>query len=679
MTIVKNLSLPLTIFLIIVFGWALDRSIADKKTATPAEFISPWDGLSGGEYAQAATLLKQSHGENLLFTRISLRQPDKAQALAWQAGNGVQRDAEVSFLVNGASRLAYVDLTANEIVSDEPMRGGQAMYSNHGELEPSIMKLMEAPALVAALEKRGADASRALCLPRTIGRFFADKVDVVNHRIVRLDCFNIAGDGAFGVFPSSNIYARPIEGLTILYDMTADKIVEITDTRADNPPPHDLPSDDFKAADMKTRPALRPVSSARPQGVNYEMRGSRIDWQGWQFHLRFDARQGTVLNRIGHQSADGVRPVAYEIAMSEMFVPYHDNDPNWFYRAYFDMGEYGFGNTATQLQQADCPSHAEYMNVTLHLADGTPFEAADRICIFEHDPGHPAWRHDEPILAGIPGLETHQSRRATELVVRMVATIGNYDYFQDYVFTQDGRLRIRLISTGIDAAKAVLSENLTSPTAKADTQTGTLIAPHRLGVNHDHFFSYRIDFDIDGTANDFTRMRLVATPQSKDAPRQGIWQVRPEKIADEKTAQTAMNAERPAALLFSNNDAKNAMGYPTGYQLILPNIKPLVTPIDGAFKRAYWVNRNLWVTRYKRAEIFASGVATNQSAPWLGLPEYIADNENVEGADIVAWATMGFHHVPMAEDWPVMPSKVDEIILKPRNFFDRNPAIDLPN
>ena len=38
---------------------------------------------------------------------------------------------------------------------------------------------------------------------------------------------------------------------------------------------------------------------------------------------------------------------------------------------------------------------------------------------------------------------------------------------------------------------------------------------------------------------------------------------------------------------------------------------------------------------------------------------------------------IGFHHVPMAEDWPVMPSKVDEIVLKPRNFFGRNPALDV--
>ena len=109
----------------------------------------------------------------------------------------------------------------------------------------------------------------------------------------------------------------------------------------------------------------------------------------------------------------------------------------------------------------------------------------------------------------------------------------------------------------------------------------------------------------------------------------------------------------------------------------MQNVKPLVTPVDEAFKRAYFVQKNLWVTRFKRDEIFAAGLSANQSAPGLGLPEYVADNEALKQADIVGWATIGFHHVPMAEDWPVMSSKVDEIVLKPRNFFDRNPAIDL--
>ncbi|MEG9861870.1 MAG: hypothetical protein V6Z81_05135 [Parvularculales bacterium] len=672
------LALLIAVALIAAFGWTY-LSVEEKQKTLVAELpltASPWDSLTGPEYASAAEVIKATYGEDVLFTRISLKQPEKQEALNWREGEPAGRAAEVTFLADGTARLAEVDLMSGRLLNNTQITRGQPMLSSTGELQPLITSMMEDTVIIAALEKRGVEAGEGLCVPRTIGRFFSDKVDVRNDRIVRLDCFNIAGTDGTGL-PSSNIYARPVEGLAFLYNLGKGEFVEVTDTMAGKtPPPHDLDPDEFTSG---ARPALRPVVNTRPQGVNYRLRGSRIDWQGWQFRLRFDARQGTVLNRVGHQTGAGLRSVAYEIAMSEMFVPYHDNDPNWYYRAYFDMGEYGFGNLATELQQADCPSHADFFNVTLHLPNGAPFEAANRICIFEHDPGYPVWRHDETVLAGIPGIETHQSRTATELVVRMVATIGNYDYFQDYVFAQNGQLRIRLISTGIDAAKGVLSASLEDGTAAQETQTGTLIAPHRLGVNHDHFFSYRIDFDIDGVDNDFTRLRLQPVPQPNSALRSGIWQIIPQKIRDEQTAQTIMLASRPALLLFSSSNKKNAMGYPTGYQLMMPTIKPLVTPADEVFKRAHWVRKNLWVTRFKRNEIFASGIAVNQSAPWLGIPEYVADNETLGGNDIVAWATLGFHHAPMAEDWPVMPSKVDEIILKPRNFFDRNPAIDLSN
>jgi primary-amine oxidase len=674
MRILKTLALPLTLAFIVGLAWLLNQSIVTTSSSTEADIaVSPWDGLRPKEYAQAAGLLKAVHGDAVMFTRISLRQPEKAVALAWQDGDTAQRGAEVTFLVAGKPRLARLDLTGNRIVSDAPMTGGQPMLSGTGELEPIVVKLSEHADVLAALAKRGVEPGQGICLPRTIGRFFTAQANPARERLLRLDCFNIAGDGALGILPSTNLYARPIEGLAILYNITTDEIIEIKDTRLGNAPPHDLPTGEFNNGTRK----VKHVAQSRPDGVNYKMTGSRIDWQGWQFRLRFDPRQGTVINRIGHQTESGFRSVAYEIAMSEMFVPYHDNDPNWFYRAYFDMGEYGFGNLATELQQADCPSHAQYLNVDLHLPDGSPMQSENRICIFEHDPGHPIWRHEEPLLAIVPGLETHQSRRATELVVRMVATIGNYDYYQDYVFGLDGRLRIRLISTGLDATKAVMSADLSDPRAADETATGTLIAPHRLAVNHDHYFSYRIDMDVDGQANNFERHMLRAAKPAAGAPRRGLWEVVPGRIATEKQAQTDMSAKRPAVLLFANEARQNAMGYDTGYQLMMPNVKPLVTPMDETFKRAYFVQKNLWVTRFKRDEIFATGVSTNQSAPWLGLPEYIADNEQLENTDIVGWATMGFHHVPMAEDWPVMPSKVDEIVLKPRNFFDRNPAIDL--
>jgi primary-amine oxidase len=36
------------------------------------------------------------------------------------------------------------------------------------------------------------------------------------------------------------------------------------------------------------------------------------------------------------------------------------------------------------------------------------------------------------------------------------------------------------------------------------------------------------------------------------------------------------------------------------------------------------------------------------------------------------------HHVPRAEDWPVMPTAWHEFEIQPFDFFARNPALDLP-
>jgi primary-amine oxidase len=44
----------------------------------------------------------------------------------------------------------------------------------------------------------------------------------------------------------------------------------------------------------------------------------------------------------------------------------------------------------------------------------------------------------------------------------------------------------------------------------------------------------------------------------------------------------------------------------------------------------------------------------------------------------VLWYSMGHHHIPRPEDWPVMPVAKIGFMLKPVGFFDRNPALDVP-
>jgi len=51
--------------------------------------------------------------------------------------------------------------------------------------------------------------------------------------------------------------------------------------------------------------------------------------------------------------------------------------------------------------------------------------------------------------------------------------------------------------------------------------------------------------------------------------------------------------------------------------------------------------------------------------------------DNVKDTDLVVWCQFGINHVPRIEDFPVMPCEIIKVSLKPVNFFERNPALDV--
>jgi len=627
--------------------------------ATPN--LSPWDALSAAEIRAAADAVRTRYPGPIVFSELKLARPDKAAALEWSPGEALRRRADVVFLHDGRAYEGFVDLPGGALEIDALPGGVQPMLSVDGEIVPAMGLAGEHPEVVAALARRGLAPDDALCVPLTVGRFPDDAGDT--RRLAKLWCLK-AGK-------TRHLFSQPVTGLVPVLDLERREIVEVIDLYRDTPPPP-VPelAHEFDEASIPPRAALNAVrqSNAAP---NFRRQGSRVAWQNWDFRVSYDPRQGVILNDVGFQDGERRRAIIYEVAMSEMFVPYQDPTPGWYFRTYFDMGEYGFGNSGTALLGADCPSYAEFQDVVLHDASGAPVVAPRRLCLFERDPGRPVWRHTATVL------DSHESRPATELVVRMAATIGNYDYFQDFVFAQDGRFRVELVSTGLDAVKGVAARTR-SEAAAGELDHGTLIAPRLLGVNHDHFFNYRIDLDVDGRENDFVRLRLVPE-KTEGSQRTSYWRVEPEPVTSELRARTRLDPDRPAALVFRHALRRNAMGEPTSYQIVHQSItRPLVAPDDPAYQRGAFTAYDLWVTAHAPGERFASGRHINQGVGGMGLPAWTAADRKLDDADLVAWVTLGFHHVPMAEDWPVMPSKVDAFELKPRNFFDRNPAIDVP-
>ncbi|MCY3778048.1 MAG: hypothetical protein OXH11_18895 [Candidatus Aminicenantes bacterium] len=200
-----------------------------------------------------------------------------------------------------------------------------------------------------------------------------------------------------------------------------------------------------------------------------------------------------------------------------------------------------------------------------------------------------------------------------------------------------------------------------------------------MAVNHDHYFSYRLDLDIDGATNRFVADRLVTRRLPEGHPRRSLW-VREEHVPDsEHDAKLDINLERPALWRVLSNGRRNSSGYPTSFQVVPGrNSNTLLSEDDYPRRRAGFIDHHLWITPQRDEERHAAGDHPTLSEPGQGLPAWTASDRPIRDTDIVVWHTIGMHHLPRSEDWPVMPTVWYGFELGPFDFFDRNPALDLP-
>ena len=625
----------------------------------------PLDALDASEITGTTAILRSAgHADDkTLIASITLQEPPKADVLAWKSGDPIPRRAKAVLRRNSTTFEAVVDLQNGKVQSHKEMPGAQP-FVTYPEILSAIEVTTRDPKMREGLQKRGiTDLEKLFCAPRTAGNFGTEAERT--KRIVKVDCFDIRG-------VRSDVFANPIEGLFATVDLDRGEVLEVTDLGVVPVPGG---NSELDPASIGSQRAVKPLVQTAPEGSNIAFDGSMLRWQKWAFHLRWDIREGVVVSLVNYLDASGPRSVLYQGHLSEIFVPYQDPTEGWYYRNYLDAGDYGFGTMASALVPgADCPASAIYLSPVMSNVAGGADVLDKRVCIFEVSPGEPVWRHYDFITQAL------ESRPAIQLVVRYIATVGNYDYALDWVFDQKGNITYRAGATGIDSVKGVAAQKLGDPSAAEDTAWGSLISPGRVGINHDHFLSLRLDLDVDGTSNMFARNILVPQKlQEHPNRRTSVWTTKEVAANTDTEAKFRLSYEQPAMWHVMNMSRKNATGYPVSY-MIHPhgNALMLLDPADPAFSRAQFANYHLWVTPYAPEERYAAGDYPNQSEPGQGLPAWTSRSRSIVNQDLVLWYTMGFHHVPSSEDWPVYNLGWHAVTLTPYNFFDRNPALDIP-
>ena len=662
-------------------GVALLVLASDAAAAPP----HPLDPLSADELAKIKSILKQSgeFSRNTDFSWIQLAEPAKSIVSRFSGGADFPRRAYLAVIDFDRKKSfdVIVDLRAGKIASLKDLDGFQPALTEQDDAV--AREIVDAdPAIKAALIKRGfripgrtSDAVSLQFAP--VGR--DPVVEFERGRLLRV-LFVSHRDAI-------NEFGPLADGIMAVVDLFNHRVVKLVDIAA--APTAKVPHDIFRPEVRGPPIPAKPVIPSRPSQRNFAVDGNVISWRQWQFRFAFNQREGVVLYQIALKDSDRKRAIAYRASVAEVVTTYLDNSEFWSWLELFDEGAFGLGNFSIDVRAGrEVPANA----VTIAAVMPDPTKARfsevlrDRIYVYERDAGG-------LMLYRQGDLTLHA--RATELVVGLMASLGNYVYAFNWLFRQDGsfgfevELAGKILTKPVAASECELCKALAAGpwpdgasrtfTSSGDDRFGTLIYPNLVGTNHQHWFNLRIDFDLDGTANAVMENNFTQPTEGGGHDRGSSmdrWTGAHTVFGRAADAKRDVSHHTARSWTIYNPSSLRRTGRPAGYTAMPgENAAPLFggsrekEPVGFAF-------HHFWVTPYRDGQLYAGGAHPNQALrDYSDTLYHYANDDPIYNRDIVVWYSMGTTHLPRPEDYPVMSNMKMSVFFRPDGFFDRNAAL----
>ncbi|WP_404499175.1 primary-amine oxidase [Arthrobacter sp. GAS37] len=558
---------------------------------------------------------------------------------------------------SGAAQDVTVSVTHQEVVSkvelDTSVTGELPVIEEEFEVVEEILAQDER--WLKALADRNLDVSKVRVAPLSAGVF--EYPEEKGRRILR-------GLAFVQQFPEDSAWAHPVDGLVAYVDVVSKTVDQVLDFGAvPVPAEHGNFTDPELTGAMRT--TQKPIHITQPEGPSFTVHnGNHVEWEKWSLDIGFDVREGVVLHNVAFDDGDRRRSILKRASIAEMVVPYGDPSPVRSWQNYFDTGEYLVGQYANSLELGcDCLGEITYLSPVVSDSFGRPREIRNGICMHEEDWSILAKHSD--LWSGV-----NYTRRNRRLVISFFTTIGNYDYGFYWYLYLDGTIEFEAKATGVVFTSAYPGKGY--PYASE-------LAPGLGAPFHQHLFSARLDFAIDGLSNRVEEEDAVRVPMGEGNERGNAFARRRTVLKSESEAVRESDMAAGRAWIISNPESLNRLGDPVGYKLHGQGHPMLLAdPESSIAQRAAFATKDLWVTRYDENERYPSGDFVNQHCGGAGLPSYIARNRDIDGQDIVVWHTFGLTHFPRPEDWPIMPVDTVGFKLRPEGFFDRSPVLDVP-